>query len=158
MIYQDINEYLYTMYTELTTDKFSKSDVLIKKYYNNYFIDFKFSKKYYGGIYPMSEVKRDKEFCKKYDILYLINFDIVFKKKIVKNFDVCESCKKIKFYPNIFLMTLYSKIDDFKRFTKHDKIMYVFCKHHSMIDFLEFDYIMKNSETSSISSSSEILE
>lgn len=158
MIYQDINEYLYVMYKELITEKFSTSDVILKKYYNNYFIDFKFSKKYYGGIYPMSEVKRDKDFCKKYDILYLINIDIAFKKKIVKNFDVCENCKKIKFYPNIFLMTLYSKIDDFKKFTKHNKIMYIFCKHHSMINFLIFDYNIKNSESSSISSSSSEIE
>lgn len=138
-----MHPYLKQVFNDLVSKRFGIGDIICKKINGKPYIDFRFDNKYFGCIYPFNIVFYYDEIKKKNEIENLINYNYG---TVTKNDDVCNTCKKLKFYPDIFLMTLYGNINNF--INGKNVVIFVFCKHYNIIDFLEFDYIMCNTESS----------
>lgn len=153
MIVQGLDEFQKTLYLQLCWTVFGGiSAVQCHQYEGSMSINFVLSKDYFGTFYPLRAVMKDKGFTRIYDVEKIINMYPGYRRFHI-NKDVCESCKKIKYYPNVYLLTLKCDINDIK--TRGKKMFFVFCKHNSIINFLKYDYTMFCDSSSSESSSSD---
>lgn len=151
MISTTSDECLQKMFDSL--NEMMIGNVRIDKFKNGDKLYFMFDKKYYGEIIPIRFLLKDKTFNEKFNPINLI-YSFKRGKRYIKNKSVCESCKKIKYYPNVYFMTLYCTLDEmFDTNIKKDKVHFTFCKHENMVDFLNKDYNIHNSESSSSISS-----
>ena len=152
MINHNLDEYQNHVLHELWYNQFDgRSFVKVEEYLDNYSITFKVSPKYFGTIYPMRTILKDKQFKKFYNINEIIDYFRV-RNKLYRNRDVCNTCKKLKFYPNVYLLALQCDIDDLINpllSKSGNKLFYVFCKHHDILGFLEYDFFTEDGEDSS---------
>ena len=101
-----MDEYQNYVMDKLWNSQFGgMAKVNILEYNGNYAISFKTNKNYFGTIYPMRALIKDKTFKKSYDIDEIVNY-FRCKNKLYKNIDVCNTCKKLKLYPNVYLLAL----------------------------------------------------
>ena len=92
-----------------------------------------------------------KQIQEYYDTEEVINYFRV-RKRLYRNRCICGSCKKLKFFPNVYLLALQCDIDELinpLRSKSGNKLFYVFFKHHDILDFLEYDYFTEDDENSS---------
>lgn len=153
MIYHYLNEYQNYCVQRLLTEEFGggNTSVKVEKYLDNFSITFRVSKKYFGSIYPIKSILKDKDFKKQYNIEEIINYYRI-RNRFYKNNDVCETCKKLKFYPNVYLLALQCDLEDLINpcFSKSgNKLFYVFCKHNDILNFLEYDYFTDDPDSES---------
>lgn len=153
MYYHYLDGYQNYCVQRLLTQEFGGGNAAVKveKYFDNYSICFRASKKYFGTIYPIRAILKDRSFKKRYNVEEIINFYQV-RNRFYKNKDVCETCKKLKFYPNVYILALQCDLEDLINpcFSKSgNKLFYVFCKHHDILNFLDYDYFTEDSDSDS---------
>ena len=107
MYYHYLDNYQNYCIQRLLTQQFGGgiTSVKIEQYLDNYSITFRVSKKYFGTIYPIKAILKDKNFKKRYDVEEIINYFQI-KSRFYRNRDVCETFKKLKFNPNVYILAL----------------------------------------------------
>ena len=152
MIDHRLNEYQNHVLEQLWHEQLGGcSHVFVEPYMDNFAITFQRSPRYFGSIYPMRAVLKDRRFKKSYNPEEVVNYFRV-RNRLFRNRDVCSTCKKLKFYPNVYLLALQCDIDDLVnplRSKSGNKLFYVFCKHHDILGFLDYDYFTEDDEDSS---------
>ena len=152
MIYHNMDEYQNYLFDQLWNRQFGGlAKVTVREFLGSYAISFHAKKNYFGTIYPMRCLLKIRAFRKQFDADELVKY---FRcgNRFFNNYDVCPSCRKLKFYPNVYLLTMQCDLEDLLNpwGSKSGKELYfVFCKHHDILVFLEYDYFTEDEEDSS---------